>query len=459
VFLVGQLSLLRFALGGDTVVSSEPILAGLLVIAILVIAYLLVARRKTGPQLEESVIDPRLATALTSLPGIQQDLGSLKATVHTLPSNDVLQAIQQRLANLELIQQDLGALKSNVRVLPSNDVVEGIQRSLTNLGTIQQDLGALKTSVSELPSNDVLTEIQNRLTVLEGRVPNTLSTDLASIDTKLTTISSDPKVSEVHDATRKLITLLAGGKGRGSAGEFIVGEALKVLPPTMLERDFKVGGKTVEFALVLPNSKRLPLDSKWAAADLLEKLEKETDLAIEQKLIAEIERTVLSKAAEVAKYRNPAVTTDIGIAAVPDAVYRACRKAHSQAYEEYSVLVVPYSMVAPYVLALYNIHLKYGQAIELSNLQQYLSVIEQEAKNIDTDLENRVKEAGTRVNNAYESIKNALARIRAAAEYLKRAPQAQRTNPDANSENPNGDGLLLGQKEPLSHDASGTPYL
>ena len=239
---------------------------------------------------------------------------------------------------------------------------------------------------------------------------------------------------------------MAGAKGRGSAGEFIVGEALKLLPPTMLERDFKVGGKTVEFALVLPNSKRLPLDSKWPAADLLEKLDKENDCTAQQRLISEIERTVLAKAAEVAKYRNPAVTTDIGIAAVPDAAYRACRKAHSQAYEEYSVLVVPYSMVAPYVLALYNIHLKYGHAIELSNLQQYLSVIEQEAKNIDTDLENRVKEAGTRVNNAYESIKNALARIRAAAEYLKTAPSVPGAASEIEKANNNGNGLAFSAK-------------
>jgi len=394
------------------VISSETLLTGLLVVAALfvaalvVIAYLLATRWKTTLQVGQPALDPRLTTALNSLPGIQQDLG---------------------------------ALKNNVRVLPSNDVIEAIQRRLINLGTIQNDLGALRSSVSKLPSNDVVTEIQNRLTVLERRVPNTLSSDLSAIGTKLTTIVTDPKVSEVHDATRKLLTLLAGGKGRGSAGEFIVSDALKALPPTMLERDFKVGGKTVEFALVLPNSMRLPLDSKWAGADLLEKLERETDLAIQQRLIAEIERIVLSKSAEVAKYRNPAVTTDIGIAAIPDAAYRVCRKAQSQAYEAYSVLVVPYSMVAPYVLALYNIHLKYGQAIELSNLQQYLSVIEQEARNIDTDLENRIKEAGTRVNNAYDSIKNALARIRAAAEYLKRAPQGQRSTLDANSQWGNGE--------------------
>ncbi len=307
-------------------------------------------------------------------------------------------------------------------ILPQPPGDPRIEAALTSLPTIQQELGSLRTAIQALPSQGVVQGVENRLSNLENRVPNTLAADLTNIQEGLTTIAADTKITAIYDATQELLSKLAGGKGRGAAGEFLVGEALKLLPATMLERDFKVGGKTVEFALILPNSKRLPIDSKWAAADLLEKLDKEPTLDGQQTLINEIERVVLAKAAEVAKYRNPAVTADIGIAAIPDAAYRVCRKAHSLSYTEYGVLVLPYSMVAPYVLALYNIHLKYGQAIELSNLQEYLNVIELEAKNIDNDLEGRVKEASTRANNAYESIKNALARIRAAAEFLKTAP-------------------------------------
>ena len=306
--------------------------------------------------------------------------------------------------------------------LPQPTVDPRIEAALASLPTIQQDLGSLRTTIQALPSHGVVQGIENRLSNLENRVPNTLAANLTTLDAKLTTIVADTKLTAIHEATQELLSKLAGGKGRGAAGEFLVGEALKLLPATMLERDFKVGGKTVEFALILPNNKRLPIDSKWAAADLLERLDKEASLDGQQPLINEIERVVLAKAAEVAKYRNPAVTTDIGLAAIPDAAYRVCRKAHALSYTEYGVLVLPYSMVAPYVLALYNIHLKYGQAIELSNLQEYLNVIELEVKNIDGDLEGRIKEASTRANNAYDSIKNALARIRAAAEFLKSAP-------------------------------------
>jgi DNA anti-recombination protein RmuC len=312
-----------------------------------------------------------------------------------------------------------------------------IQAALNSLGGIQQELGGLRASVQALPSEATIRSIENRLSGIEARVPSSLEKNLQKLDSTLVAIQSEygpgNRFEQIHHATNRLVGLLAGGRGRGTAGETFLAEILKVFPPMMLERDFKVAGKSVEFALILPNAKRLPIDSKWAAAELVERLDKPANGDSEDRLISEIERAVLAKAAEVAKYCNPAVTTDIGIAAVPDSVYRVCLKAHVQAYEQWGVLVVPYSMVAPYLLAFYNIHLKYGQAIELANLQAYLNVIDQAVKVIDVDLEGRIKEAGTRVNNAYDSIKNALARIRAAADYLKTAPTTPLTEPGVRS--------------------------
>jgi DNA anti-recombination protein RmuC len=298
-----------------------------------------------------------------------------------------------------------------------------VQSALDFLPRLQQELGGLKASVQSLPTEATIRSIDGRLSAIESRVPSSLETNLQKLDATLVSIHSEygpgNRFEQIYQATNRLISLLAGGRGRGTAGEAILGDVLKAFPPTMLERDFKVDGKSVEFALILPNSKRLPIDSKWTAADLVERLGKATTPDAEERLAAEIEKAVVAKASEVAKYRNPAVTTDIGIAAVPDSVYRVCLKAHLQAYEQWSVLVVPYSMLAPYLLAFYSIHMKYGRALELSNLQAYLNVIEQEVKIIDGDLEGRIKEAGTRANNAYESIKSAVARIRSAAENLK----------------------------------------
>lgn len=301
-----------------------------------------------------------------------------------------------------------------------------IEQAIASLPTIQQDLGGLKTSVVSLPSEATVRAIESRLAVLEGRVPNSLESNLQRLDTAVTKLETEyspgNRFDQIHQATSLVSSLLAGGRDRGTAGETLVSEMLRIFPPDMMERDFKVGGKSVEFAVILPNSKRLPLDSKWAAADLVRELEKCSDEVTKDRLIKEIEKEILSRANEVAKYRNLAVTTDIGIAAVPDSAYRVCRKAHFQAYKDWNVLVVPYSMVAPYVLVLYNIHLKYAQNLELGNLQSYLTVIEQQVKQIDDDLENRIKDAAKRSANAYESIKDALAKIREAAGHLRSAP-------------------------------------
>ena len=45
----------------------------------------------------------------------------------------------------------------------------------------------------------------------------------------------------------------------------------------MLTSDFRVNGKVVEFGLVLPDGRRLPIDSKWTALAELEALDAATD--------------------------------------------------------------------------------------------------------------------------------------------------------------------------------------
>ncbi|MCL6567233.1 MAG: hypothetical protein K6U09_12535, partial [Acidobacteriia bacterium] len=66
--------------------------------------------------------------------------------------------------------------------------------------------------------------------------------------------------------------VMAGRERRGEAGEQIVATALRLLPASMVEQGYRVNGKTVEFALILPDGRRLPVDSKWTAGDLLQRL-------------------------------------------------------------------------------------------------------------------------------------------------------------------------------------------
>ena len=75
---------------------------------------------------------------------------------------------------------------------------------------------------------------------------------------------------EGREVIRRLSTVLAGGASKGRAGENVLREHLAQLPPGMLVTDFRVGGKVVEFGLLLPDGRRLPIDSKWTAVAELE---------------------------------------------------------------------------------------------------------------------------------------------------------------------------------------------
>src|SRR5919198_6168834 len=70
---------------------------------------------------------------------------------------------------------------------------------------------------------------------------------------------------ESWEIVRRLSTVLAGGSSKGRAGENVLRQHLAELPPGMLVTDFRVNGKVVEFGLLLPDGRRLPIDSKWSA--------------------------------------------------------------------------------------------------------------------------------------------------------------------------------------------------
>src|SRR5436189_2502999 len=70
---------------------------------------------------------------------------------------------------------------------------------------------------------------------------------------------------EHAEVVRRLSTVLAGGSSKGRAGENVLREHLGELPPAMLVSDFRVNGKVVEYGLLLPDGRRLPIDPKWPA--------------------------------------------------------------------------------------------------------------------------------------------------------------------------------------------------
>ncbi len=221
---------------------------------------------------------------------------------------------------------------------------------------------------------------------------------------------------EIQKATKRIESALLGSKSKGEIGENILYESLRYFPPEMIDVNFKVNGKPVEFAIILSDGKRIPIDSKWIG------LEGEEPPEID------IEKAIAKKAKEVSQYIDPSSTLSMAIAAVPDSVFARCKQAHIKAYRENRVLIMPYSMTIPYILALYNLHKSYVRSIDVELLNSYLSDIKVSINKLETLLENNIARSITMANNAYNEGKQILYKIRGYIEHIENSNRTEGGN-------------------------------
>ena len=213
---------------------------------------------------------------------------------------------------------------------------------------------------------------------------------------------------EQREVVRRLATVLAGGASKGRAGEHVLREHLPHLPPGMLTSDFRVNGKVVEFGLVLPDGRRLPIDSKWTALAELEALEAATDPVGAIGAPAPSRSRSRLRAKEVAQYLDPAVTTPVAVAAVPDAAFAVLRRAHADAFCK-GVIVVPYSNALPIVLFLYALVRRYGDA---ADVQASLAEVGGMLDLMEAIVENRFAKAATMLTNGADEFRSQLGKAR-----------------------------------------------
>jgi hypothetical protein len=214
--------------------------------------------------------------------------------------------------------------------------------------------------------------------------------------------------TEHREVVRRLAAVLAGGSTTGRAGEQILREHLAELPPGMLQTDVRINGKVVEFGLVLPDGRRLPIDSKWTALAELEALEAAEDLSERDACARAVERAVTLRVKEVAQYLDPAVTAPVAVAAVPDAAYAALKRAHADAYAK-GVVVVPYGSALPILLFLYALVQRYGDVADVrSTLAELGGVLDA----MEAVVENRFAKAATMLANGADEIRSQLGKAR-----------------------------------------------
>jgi DNA recombination protein RmuC len=214
--------------------------------------------------------------------------------------------------------------------------------------------------------------------------------------------------AEQREVVRRLATVLAGGAQKGRPGEHVLREHLAALPPSMLTTDLRVGGGVVEFALVLPDGRHLPVDSKWPAVAELEALEAARDPVERDACARAVEKAVVARAKEVAQYLDPALTAPLAIAAVPDAAYEVLKRAHADAYAK-GVVIVPYASALPIVLFLYSLVQRYG---DLADVHASLAEIGGVLDALGAIVENRVAKAATMLANGADEFRSQLGKAR-----------------------------------------------
>jgi DNA recombination protein RmuC len=296
---------------------------------------------------------------------------------------------------------ELGALRTQLEAVTAQQV------------TLGQSLGGLQQAVQG---------VETRVVESSAGVREAIGRELQEARVAVERLKADADArrrleEEVQASARRIETVLLGSRSRGAAGENILQDAFRQFPPEMIEMNFRVNGKVVEYALVLANSKRLPIDSKWPSTDLLERLGdpgSESDGAT----LNEIERVLKGKVREVKQYIDPAVTLAFAVAAVPDAVFNACRRGHLEAFRE-GVILMPYSMTIPYVLALFRLHLQYARSIDIENLEGYLQQLDDGVTALDRSLENSISRGSIMIQNAFTECKRNVGLMRGALAAIR----------------------------------------
>ena len=224
---------------------------------------------------------------------------------------------------------------------------------------------------------------------------------------------------EARLSIKRLETVIAGTATRGAAGERILEEALKHLPPEMLQRNVWINGKVVELALRLPGGKLLPIDSKWVSSEALELLaEPGLDAVRRTQLAGQVEREVERRVREVSQYIDPSMTSTFALAVIPDAAYDVCRGAIVAAHRRH-VMVVGYAMAMPYLLTLYQLHLQFARTVDMERLQSALIDVDRHLDTLEAILDNKLQRALAMLQNAYGEGREVAARIRAAAQSVQ----------------------------------------
>ncbi len=316
--------------------------------------------------------------------------------------------VAEKLSRIEPIAEKMAQSEQELKVLSERiSTVESSQKSVGDVvHLLKEDTGKVGTMVS-----GELTE-----------TIRTLKSQVLGVSEVLTKIQQNNENLQKLDqrsfeSLKRVEMIIAGTHSKGVAGENIVEAIFSKLPPETQERNFRIGGKEVEFAMRLSNDLVLPIDSKWPATNLVEEFEvsKPEEQA---KIKKEIQIAVVKKAKEVKEYIDPSQTVGFAVAVVPDAVYNLSLSVLPEIYKM-NVALVSYSMFLPYILMVFQTVLKTSKNIEWERLHEYLDVIKQNIEIIQSEIDGRFSKAVAMLTNSRDDLKVHLGKIKGSITALE----------------------------------------
>jgi DNA recombination protein RmuC len=363
----------------------DTLLLGILIffVVALIIAAVILYLKLRRPQHAADISTPLQNLTQVVQSGQTQTAVLAEKISHLEPVTQIIGGVQLELKGLServaKVEQNQNAVGQNIQALGT-----GLAQASTATSSLIEATAAMRNELSR--AKDGLTELQ---TFAKAR---------------------QEMEQRTAESIKRLEMIIAGTQTKGTAGENILEFVFAKLPAEWQVRNFRVGNKSVEFGLRLPNNLILPIDSKWAATNLIEQLVNCDNPDEQQKLKAQIESAVLSKAKEVKKYIDPSLTVNFGIAAVPDAVYDACCGIQADVFQM-NVVLVSYSMFVPYLLLVFQMVLKTSQNIDLEKLADYTKIAQENINKLQEELEGRFSKAITMLNNSRGDMSTYLSKV------------------------------------------------
>lgn len=195
-------------------------------------------------------------------------------------------------------------------------------------------------------------------------------------------------------------------RASGKAGERALEDLLSAFPSHILKRDLRLSSGEVEFALVLPGEKYLPIDSKFVAPEILKKE------ALSPEDERELLKRVRARAKELKPYLKDEKSPGFAIMTCPDGIFPYLQRRLYEELEREKIILLPYSLLPSVLLFIHFLWERFGKVLEENKISEGLSNFEKWILELERDLE--------KLSRELKSAENLLNKLKETHHLLKR---------------------------------------